>query len=152
VALRSYIDDVIALEWRAMSRRDEVTFEKVGAHLDHVWTAIHACRPANECQHTVYNEVLSRFNDLSDTRTSRLTNARTRIPSLLKLLLYIGALMVVGSISLMAVDKFWVHAVITGALAGAVAHILYLIWDLDNAFAGHLMVSHEPFERARRTF
>ena len=151
-ALRAYVDDVIAKEWHAMSKRDERTFEEVGMHLDHVWTAIHGCEPANDCQHTVYSEVLSRFNDLSDTRTSRLVTARTRIPLMMRLLLYFGAVITIGSIYLMAVDRFWIHATITAALAGAVAHIVFLIQDLDDAFAGHLAVSTAPFERARRTF
>jgi len=52
----------------------------------------------------------------------------------------------------MAVEPFCVHVIMAGALSGAVAHILYLIVDLDNAFSGQLQVSKEAFERARRTF
>ena len=39
-----------------------------------------------------------------------------------------------------------------GNLLFAVAHIIFLIQDLDNAFAGHLQVSKSAFERAQRTF
>jgi hypothetical protein len=151
-ALQHYVDEVIAKEWVAMAKHDEATLEHVGAHLEHVWTAIHSCCPVNECQHAVYSEVLSRFNDLSDLRTNRLTSSRARIPLLMRLLLYFGAVIVVGSIYLMAFDKLWIHAVVAAALAGAVAHILFLIQDLDDAFAGQLQVSRAPFERARRTF
>ena len=151
-ALRLYVDEVIALEWNAMAKHDEDTLEKVGAHLDHVWAAIHACCPVNECQHAVFSEVLSRYNDLSDMRTSRLSMSRARIPFMMKALLYLGAVIVVGSIYLMSVDKLWIHATITAALAAAVAHILFLIQDLDNAFAGRLQVSKAAFERTRRTF
>ncbi|MEO6777104.1 MAG: DUF4239 domain-containing protein [Kofleriaceae bacterium] len=151
-ALRGYVDDVLAKEWEAMARHHEDVIEDVGTHLDHVWAAIHVCKPSNECQHTVYSEVLSRFNDLTDMRTSRLTSSRARIPIMMKFLLYLGALIVIGSIYLMAVDPFWVHVVMAGALSGAVAHILYLIVDLDNAFSGQLQVSKGAFERALRTF
>jgi hypothetical protein len=41
------------------------------------------------------------------------------------------------------------HAAITAALAGAIAHVLYLIHDLDEAFEGEGVVSKEPYERAR---
>jgi len=40
---------------------------------------------------------------------------------------------------------------VTAALAGAIAHILFLIRDLDNAFAGDWQVAKTPFERARKT-
>ena len=151
-ALRDYCDAVLAQEWDAMAHHDEEALERVGAQLDPVWAAIHACAPENECQHTIFSEVLSRFNDLTGVRTSRLTSSRARIPIVMKFLLYLGALIVIGSIYLMAVEPFWVHVVMSGALGGAVAHILYLIVDLDSAFDGHLQVSKEAFERARRTF
>jgi len=151
-ALRLYVDQVLELEWPAMAKGDEDTLERVGSHLDHVWIAIHGCRPQSECQHAVYSEVLSRYNDLSDMRTSRLSTSRARIPFMMKALLYLGGVIVVGSIYLMAVDKLWIHATITAALAAAVAHILFLIGDLDNAFAGYLQVSKAAFERTRRTF
>ncbi|HEY1815110.1 MAG TPA: DUF4239 domain-containing protein [Kofleriaceae bacterium] len=151
-ALRVYVDQVIDLEWAAMAKHDEDTLEHVGAHLDRVWVAIHQCRPVNDCQHAIYSEVLSRYNDLSDMRTSRLSTSRARIPFMMKALLYLGAAIVIGSIYLMYVDKLWIHATITAALAGAVAHILFLINDLDNAFAGRLQVSKAAFERTRRTF
>jgi hypothetical protein len=37
----------------------------------------------------------------------------------------------------------------TGALAGAVSHVLYVIADLDDAFAGDWQVPREPVERVR---
>lgn len=152
LALRLYVDEVVSREWKAMSKHDEATLERVGEHLEHVWAAIHRCKPVNDCQHSVYSEVLSRFNELSDLRTNRLTSSRARMPLLMKFLLYLGALIVTGSIYLMEVEQFWIQATITAALAGAVAHILFLIQDLDNAFAGHLQVSTAAFERARRAF
>lgn len=149
-ALRSYLDDVIAKEWAAMASHDEETLERVGHHLDAVWSVIHACHLKTDSERATYGEVLSRFNDLSDMRTSRLTASRTRIPLLMRLLLYLGGAMVVCSIYLLSVEQFWLHALITGALAGSVAHIVFLIEDLDNAFAGHLQISKASFERAQR--
>jgi hypothetical protein len=57
-ALQLYVEQVLELEWRAMAHRDEDTLERVGAHLDRVWVAIHACRPVNDCQHAIYSEIL----------------------------------------------------------------------------------------------
>jgi hypothetical protein len=150
--LRHYVDAVLCDEWAAMAHGDEATIERTAQLLEPVWIAIHACKPRNECQHTVYGEVLSRFNQLSDLRTSRLTAARARIPVAMTILLYTGALLTVGSVYLLAFDKLWLHALVTAALAGAIAHILFLIRDLDDAFAGDWQVAKSPFERARKTF
>ncbi len=150
--LREYVDAVIDLEWKAMAARDEAMLEKVGERLDEVWVAIHCCRPVTDSQHTVYSEILSRFNDLMDIRTSRLTSARARIPQAMRVLLFTGAFLTICSMYLLAIDRLWIHAIITAALAGAIAHVLFLIVDLDDAFAGDLQVARAPFERARRNF
>lgn len=150
--LGDYVDAVLADEWYAMAHGDEATIERIGERLDPVWVAIHRCQPMSDCQHTMYGEVLSRFNDLTDMRTSRLTSARARIPRPMRLLLYFGALITVGSMWLLGFEKLWLHAAVTAALAGAVAHILFLIQDLDDAFAGSMQVSKAAFVRARRHF
>jgi hypothetical protein len=150
--LRDYVDAVITEEWRAMSKHDPKTIERVGQRLDRVWSAIHTCMPLNECQHTIYAEALARFNDLSELRTNRLTAATAKIPTAMDVLIYTGALILIGSTYLMPFHRFWVHATVTAALAGATAHILFLIYDLDDAFAGDYQVDKGPYLRARRTF
>ncbi len=150
--LRDYVDSVLRDEWVAMAHHDEVAVDRTGEKLDPVWVAIHHCKPEDACQHTVYGEILSRFNELTDLRTSRLTSARFRIPLTMKILLYSGALILVGSMYLISIPQLWLHSIVTAALAGAIAHILYLIVDLDDAFAGNWQVAKRPFERARVSF
>jgi len=150
--LRDYVDAVLRDEWPAMACGDEATIERVAELLEKVWISIHGCKPLNACQHTVYGEVLARFNQLTDLRTSRLSAARARIPIAMTILLYTGGLLTVGSVYLLAFEQVWLHALVTAALAGAISHILYLIRDLDDAFAGDWQVAKAPFERARKNF
>jgi hypothetical protein len=150
--LRDYVTAVLTDEWRAMARHDAATLDRVGQKLEHVWLEIHRCRPETVPETSMYTEVLSRFNDVSDLRTSRLTSAGFRIPLTMKILLYAGAFILTGSMYLMYIPALWLHAVVTGALAGAIAHILYLVIDLDNAFAGTMQVSMAPYERALAAF
>lgn len=147
--LHSYIDAVLRDEWHAMTCGDEAAMERVGQKLDDVWLAVHSCRPDGDGQHTVYGEVLAQFNELMDLRTNRLSAARTRVPLVMNLLLYSGGVLVTGSMWLVHMEPLWLHATVTAALAGAIAHVLYLIYDLDTVFFGEGQVSKEPFERAR---
>jgi len=150
--LVKYVDAVLADEWRAMHTGNEAVIETVGHRLDDVWLAVHRCRPADSCQHTVYGEVLSHFNELADLRTSRLSAARARVPTSMRILLYTGAVLMTGSIYLVYIPELWLHALITASLAGAICHILYLIVDLDDAFEGDSQISRAAFERARASF
>jgi hypothetical protein len=147
--LAGYVDAVLDQEWTAMSSGEEAVIARTGAHLDRAWAALHECAPATDCEHTVWSDALARLNDLSDLRADRLTSARTRIPLALKFLLYSGAVTTVASMWMLAVDRFVIHAVITAALAGAIAHVIYLIGDLDNPFDGDWQVPRSPFVRVR---
>lgn len=150
--LREYVDAVLHDEWLAIHRGDEAAIERVGQRLDEVWLAVHRCKPCDDCQQTIYGEVLSHFNELADLRTSRLAAARARVPTAMRILLFTGAVMVTGSIYLVYVPELWLHAVITATLAGAISHILYIIIDLDDAFEGETKIGKAPFERARESF
>ncbi|HSD88193.1 MAG TPA: DUF4239 domain-containing protein [Kofleriaceae bacterium] len=150
--LRAYVDAVIHDEWKAMADSDQTAIDRITARLDHVWTAIHSCMPRNECQQAMYAEILTRFNDLTELRTNRLSSAGARIPIAMNVLLYTGALIMIGAVYLLAFDRFWLHATVTGLMTGAVAHILFLIRDLDDAFAGDWQVEKSPFMRARKAF
>lgn len=151
-ALADYVEAVLRVEWVAMAKRDENEIEEVGHMLDQVWLAIHKCKPVGCVQEAMYSEALTRFNDVTDLRTSRLTSARFRVPLPMRILLYTGAVILIGSMYLVYIREFWLHALVTAALAGAIAHILYLINDLDDVFRGNLQVDKAPFARARASF
>lgn len=149
--LRAYADDVVTREWPAMRRLDERVLDECGRRLDAVWERIVALEPETDCHRSLFDEMLSRFNDLSDCRTGRISASRMRIPAALKILIYAGAVFTVASLYLFAVRSALIHALMTGALAGAVSHVLYVIRDLDDPFRGDWQVSPDAFERVRRT-
>jgi hypothetical protein len=148
--LHAYLCDVIGREWAALAKGDDAVIDDVGRRLDRVWTHVTRLEPATDCHVALFNEVLGRFNDLSDSRTNRIAASRMRIPLAMRLLLYAGAVVTVASTYLLAFDSFTLHAVVAGALAGAVSHILYIVSDLDNPFDGDWQVEPRAFERVRR--
>jgi hypothetical protein len=151
-ALAEYVESVLGDEWHAMSRDDDAAIDRSGHKLDEVWQAIHRCRPVGCQQELMYGEALARFNDVNDMRTNRVTAAKFRVPLTMKLLLYTGAVILVGSMYLVYIPELWLHGLVTAALGGAIAHVLYLIHDLDDAFTGNLQVDKAPYQRARASF
>jgi hypothetical protein len=148
--LRRYTDEVIDHEWQAMAKDDDATIERIGKILDDAWDGLKSFEPERHCHDALFDEALSGFNQLCDLRITRLTSARLRIPFAMRLLLYFGAIIVIGSMWLFYLKSFAMHALLTGCMAGALSHVLYLVGDLDDCFAGDWRVSRQPFRRARR--
>lgn len=146
--INHYIEAVLEREWIAMARCEPDPLELGRSILDAMWDLLHGCRSEHDCETALFGEALARFNGLSDARTNRLTSSRQRIPLPILVLIYLGAIALVGSIYLFAVASGTVHALITGALAGGLSHLLFVVHDLDDCFAGAWQVPRSAFERA----
>jgi hypothetical protein len=149
---RDYVSAVLEREWVALAKGcdEDAVIDEVTLIVDRMGDVLLRCRPEGDVQLAWFEEALSCFNDVSDSRTNRLANSRLRIPLAMRLLLDTGAAMTVGSLFLLAVDNPWVHGLMTATLAGAVSHILYVVSDLDNCFAGDWQAPRAPFERVQR--
>src|SRR5262249_35530361 len=146
---REYVDVVLDHEWEAMRRCDESGLHKGSGLLHSMWRTMHVFEAASHCHAAIHGEMLGRFNDLSDARQTRLIASRLRIPRALRILIYMGAVTTSASMYLFSVDSVVVHALMTGAIAGALSHVLYVIHDLDDCFAGDWQVPRTSFERLR---
>jgi len=142
----AYQQAVVAEEWRAMAHgRVSPRAEEA---LEEVWRALEVFEPHTRREEVLYSEALARFNDLSDARVHRLHFGHLRLPPSLWTLLLTNGGLLVGSMWLFGLESFGAHALMTAALAGSVAFILYLIADLDNPFWGAWQVTAEPFRHA----
>jgi hypothetical protein len=142
----AYRQAVVEEEWTALAQGR--TSHRAEQTLEGIWRALEVIEPRARREEVLYAEALARFNDLSDARTHRLHCSRLRLPSGLWVLLLTNGGLVIGSMWLFGLESFWAHALMTLALAGSIAFILYLIADLDNPFWGSWQVSAEPFLRA----
>jgi len=142
--LRAYTNSLLTEEWEDMVSGRECV--RAWVHLEALWNTVQEHEPTTPREESLYAELLTRFNDLSDTRADRIRSATTRIPNILWALLIAGALVTVGSMYLFATRDFTTHALMTAALAGVISHILYVVWDLDNVFKGAWNVDRKPFE------
>ena len=73
-----------------------------------------------------------------------------RLPSSLWVLLFTNGGLVVGSMWIFGMESSSAHALMTVALAGSIAFILFLVADLDNPFWGSWRIEPGAFERALR--
>jgi hypothetical protein len=142
-AVTAYAQAVIELEWPAMQRREACP--EASTRLREMWLVIEAIEPRGPREEALYGEAIKCFNDLGDARADRLQSSGMRLPLSLRIFVVVGGVCTVGSMYLFGLATFWPLAVMTGMLAGAVSHILYLIHDLDTPY-GDWQVTPKPIE------
>ncbi len=142
-----YVEAFLEHEWSVSASSDDAIVSKGWGMVGELWDTLRAYEPVDQRCGALYAELLGSVNDLCEARTARITSGRARIP--LRIVLYTGALSTVGSLCLFGVETFWIHALITVLLAGAVAHVLVVIEDLDDPFSGYWQAPKDPFLRLR---
>lgn len=141
----AYAQAVVEEEWEVMRRGVVCTAPE--RLLDELWLSLEAIEPVGSRQEALFAEALSRFDDLSDSRTHRLVMAQLRLPPSIWLVLLLGGVLTVGSMLLFGVPHLWSHAGMTAALAGLICLVLGVVADLDNPFRGEWQVTPEPLRR-----
>ena len=131
-SIQKYGKVVVDEEWMAMARgRGSREAERA---LEEIWPSLQGVEPRGGREEALYAEALARFNDLSDARSHRLHCGLLRLPPSLWVLLLTNGGLVVGSMWIFGLESFSAHALMTVALAGSIAFILFLVADLDNPF------------------
>jgi hypothetical protein len=144
--IQAYGRVVMDDEWTAMAcGRCSSEAERA---LEQIWYALQSLEPQTKREESLYAEALSRFNDLSDARSHRIYCSLLRLPPSLWVLLLTNGGLVVGSMWIFGMESFSAHALMTVALAGSIAFILFLVADLDNPFWGSWQVGADAFARA----
>jgi len=105
-------------------------------------------RPRNLGEANVQAQLLDRVEALHDARHQRLQDNASGVSWFEWLVLIAGAAVVIGFCYLFGLQSQRVHQLMTAALAGVIALVCVLIFELDYPFRGDLAISPEPW----RTF
>lgn len=144
---RDFAREQIDIEWPSLARG--AASVRAGQLLDAFWQALAGAELSNARDEVLYPEALyaeaiSRFNEACDARTDLIQSSHARLPVTMWMLVVSGGCSTVASMYLFGLERFWPLAVMTASLAGCVSFVLYVIYDLDNPFAGDWQVSSEP--------
>ncbi|HYJ45144.1 MAG TPA: DUF4239 domain-containing protein [Pyrinomonadaceae bacterium] len=142
--LKAYAQSVVDDEWNTMS--DGKSSPKAQAALEDLWRIYREVEPATNRENALYGESLDRLSDVSDSRRLRIFASKDDIPLVIQILLWAGAFITIAFTYFFGVKSIRSQALMTMALSGEVAFILFLIVALDNPFHGYLRVSPEPMQ------
>lgn len=144
--LAGYGDLVIREEWPGLAR-GEHSPRVQGATYD-LWRLYTDAPAEGERASALYDASLERLSELTEKRRVRVHAGDSTLPPLMWVLLVGGGLVTVAFTYLFGVENFRSQALMTGALAGVIAFVVFLIAALDNPFGGDLSVSPAPVEHA----
>jgi uncharacterized membrane protein len=146
--MTDYAQSAIDDEWPAMAQGNES--QRTQAALDNLWRTYLQIEPQTERESALYQESLSHLNELSASRRLRLYASRDNLPPVVQVLLWGGGIITIAFTYFFGVKSIRSQALMTAALAGVIAFILFLIVALDNPFHGYVRASPEPLQMVQQ--
>jgi len=116
------------------------------AILDRLRAAIDAARADGDWQTARKTEAASQLWNIYQQRQARLTAAGNEgVSTVVWLALLVGSIMSISLPLLLDVRKLGTHVVLIATLGGAIALLLFAIYQLQNPFSGGAMVGPDAF-------
>jgi Protein of unknown function (DUF4239) len=143
--LREYTRQVIDVGW-PMQRRGVVPNNASGI-LNYFQAHFMSFEPVTEAQKILAAEAYKAFNDLVESRRSRLNTITTEMPGPLWTLVILGAVICIAVTWFFHTASFSIHIWMTTVLSVLLGLIIFLIAVLDNPYRGRLSVTPEPLQR-----
>lgn len=140
-----YGEAVVRDEWPAMMRSSES--HAGGKIIARMWEVLRGSKIGPEGVSNSVDHLTTVLTNLSERRSQREGQLRTRLPGLLWVLLILGGVATVVSSCLLGSDTKWLHYCQVLALTFVVSVALAAIADLTRPFEGSIAVAPTSFER-----
>lgn len=149
-AVERYVGVVINQEWPI--QRTGKTPDQGWKPLRELNTAIATIQPQNLGEAVIESELLKAWNELYQTRSSRLTAVQGHVPGVVWWIVFFGAAITTGYTYFFGYQSFAMHLAMTATLAATLALVVVLIIALDWPFRGEISVGPEPFVMTQQSW
>lgn len=145
-AIVDYVNLVIKSRFRDLAvgqRNAEIakSFRKIAK-------IIHDIKFTGTYDSIIFEQIVTHYGDLHEIRTERMNQSLMRLPTLLKVFLYLSSLMVLFVFIITPFSNMYYGFVITGVMTFIIVLVIQVVEDLDNPFQGYWTLTPEPFRRA----
>ncbi len=146
-AVGEYAHAVVEVQWPLM-REGRPSYEATAEQTHGLYQALQAYEPAGARSETFYEQAADRLNDVAAQRRARIDMAGASLPTLLQVLVYGGALVILPLTFLFGLRSLKMQLLFVSAVAALIGFSLLLVMVLDRPFAGELSVSPAPYKEA----
>ncbi len=144
-AMDAYLESVIEDEWPRLPAGG--MSERSQKNALAVWALVGAYQPQSEASKIFLAETVHRMNLAGEMRRQRLMNARNGIHLVLWLVLYMGAIIMMGFAFCFGAESQRMQLLMNSVLALLMTLILFTVHVLDSPFGGTMGITAEPFRQ-----
>jgi hypothetical protein len=138
-----YIVDVRTKEWKLL--RDGRSSDVAWGDIGDMYATLQGYEPATSGQRAFYGQALSRLDDVVSERKDTLASTQEAIPTILTVLLFIAAFVVVVAPMFLVTVSRRFQVVKVAAVAAVVALAFFAAGVLDSPFSRALPISDAPY-------
>lgn len=139
-----YADLVVTDEWKKLQNGEKST--QAEAAFKKIYECIKSVKFDDKKDPIAWQQIIKKFNDISDARSQRIFVSMERIPILLKSLLYLVSISVIGGFFLLGIENNTIAVAITALTTIMVTFIIEVVEDLDNPYTGKWAISNQSFK------
>lgn len=142
--LREYVEYTIREAWPEQ-RAGRVPAAGV-AVIDRFQQRLAAFEPASDGQRALFAETLGAYNRVIETRRARLDRVTTGLPSVLWLVVVVGAAISLSASWFFHVEDVRLHAILVTMLATFIAVVIFVVLAMDRPFRGDLGIPPASYQ------
>jgi membrane associated rhomboid family serine protease len=95
----------------------------------------------------IFSHIVSAYDELSTTRTNRISQSIARLPSILKIFLYVCIIIALNTVLFLPFQSLFLYLISIASISFVLIMVLSVIEDLDNPFVGAWNLNTEPYLR-----
>ncbi|WP_307218833.1 DUF4239 domain-containing protein [Microbacterium sp. SORGH_AS_0888] len=137
-ALAAYTEDVVEHDWPQQQAGTKP--EEARAEIDEIQRLLFSYEPATAGQQQVQNQAIGAFNQFVADRRERIAITGLALPSVLWVVVLVGAVLNAVLIALVEVRNLRAHLIMSGLIAAYVALVVYAIATFDSPYSGAVAV------------
>lgn len=143
--LKLYYHEVVVVGWP--QQQQGIVPNRDSAALDRFQDHLIAFEPTTERQKIIDAEAYRAFNDLVESRRTRINSITAELPSSIWVMVVAGAILSIVVTWFFQTPNIYMHFWLSIVYSILVGLLIYLIISLDNPYRGHITVGPEPLVR-----
>lgn len=143
--LRLYYHELVDVGWP--QQQHGIVPNMDSAVLDQFQAHFLRFEPATEQQKIIATQTYRTFDDLVQSRRTRINSITTELPSPIWVMIVMGAVLSVVATWFFHTERFSMHVWLSVVYSALIGLLIYLIVSLDNPYRGRISVGPEPLIR-----